>query len=254
MIASRGFPVATGIHNFLLLPQYHTPFLVFDYKMAAPIVPTAVTVSSMMKQHQLKEEDCNKKVSDKHLDAISRSHCRKWRSLPAHLEMATIVVDDIDRELGKEEERRHTFFSKWKHVKGSAATYQRLIAALLEIQCGEDAEGVCKLLQNSLLPKAQDSIDTPATQSLDRETTPIKPVQHCIKHAELEEELKLYCETCGELICLRCALKGGRHHDHNYAFLSEAFEKYTKDVSVFVEPMEKQVETILTTLAFVVMN
>ena len=29
-----------------------------------------------------------------------------------------------------------------------------------------------------------------------------------------EEELKLYCQTCGELVCLDCVIKGGKHHDH----------------------------------------
>ena len=42
-------------------------------------------------------------------------------------------------------------------------------------------------------------------------------ITHCLEHAE---ELKLYCETCGELICLRCAVKGGKHQSHDYEFLS----------------------------------
>ena len=41
-----------------------------------------------------------------------------------------------------------------------------------------------------------------ATAALSREA-----VRHCFEHSE--EELKLYCETCGELVCLKCAIKGG---------------------------------------------
>ena len=48
----------------------------------------------------------------------------------------------------------------------------------------------------------------------------------CLEH--VEEELKLYCETCGELICLHCGLNTGRHHNHNYALIKEAFETYTR--------------------------
>ena len=66
--------------------------------------------------------------------------------------------------------------------------------------------------------------------------------QCCFKHAE--EELKLYCETCGELICYQCIMKGSKHHDHDYALLPIAFEKYMKEITSSLEPMEKQVTII----------
>ena len=65
--------------------------------------------------------------------------------------------------------------------------------------------------------------------------------EYCFEH---EEELKLYCETCGELVCLHCAIKGGKHHDHDYALLKLAFEKYKKEILSSLEPMEKQVMLI----------
>ena len=67
-------------------------------------------------------------------------------------------------------------------------------------------------------------------------------VQCCFEHAE--EELKLYCETCGELVCYQCVIKGGKHHDHDYALLQIAFEKYKKEITSSLEPMEKQVTII----------
>ena len=67
-------------------------------------------------------------------------------------------------------------------------------------------------------------------------------VQCCFEHAE--EELKLYCETCGELICYQCVIKGGKHHDHDYALLQIAFEKYKEEITSSLEPMEKQVTII----------
>ena len=39
-------------------------------------------------------------------------------------------------------------------------------------------------------------------------------------------EMELFCETCGELICFKCALKGGKHHSHDYTDINESFEKY----------------------------
>ena len=67
-------------------------------------------------------------------------------------------------------------------------------------------------------------------------------VQCCFEHAE--EELKLYCETCGKLVCYQCVIKGGKHHDHDYALLQIAFEKYKEEITPSLEPMEKQVTII----------
>ena len=77
--------------------------------------------------------------------------------------------------------------------------------------------------------------------------SPCNVVQCCFEHAE--EELKLYCETCGELICYHCIMKGGKHHDHDYALLQIAFEKYQKEITSSLEPMEKQVTIIKKALA-----
>ena len=70
---------------------------------------------------------------------------------------------------------------------------------------------------------------------------------HCFEH--VEEEMKLYCETCGVLICLQCVLKGGKHHDHDCSPLKKAFERYKEEMTSFVEPLEKQVTTIKKALA-----
>ena len=74
-----------------------------------------------------------------------------------------------------------------------------------------------------------------------------KTAFHCFEH--VEEEMKLYCETCGVLICLQCALKGGKHHDHDCSPLKKAFAKYKEEITSFVEPLEKQVTTIKKALA-----
>ena len=65
-----------------------------------------------------------------------------------------------------------------------------------------------------------------------------KVAQSCPDHDG--KELELYCETCEELICSHCALKGGRHNTHDYELISEAFEKNKRDIESWVEPMEQQ--------------
>jgi tripartite motif-containing protein 2/3/tripartite motif-containing protein 71 len=71
---------------------------------------------------------------------------------------------------------------------------------------------------------------------------PVKKASHCLVHKG--KKLKLYCETCRELICNKCALRGGSHHDHEYEELNQAFEKYKVDITPSLEPLEKQVTTI----------
>ena len=61
---------------------------------------------------------------------------------------------------------------------------------------------------------------------------------HCTEH--VDEELKLYCETCSEVICYKCISKWGKHHSHDYESISKAFEKYKEEISTFLEPMGNQ--------------
>ena len=72
---------------------------------------------------------------------------------------------------------------------------------------------------------------------------------YCFEH--IEEELKLFCETCGELICYKCALQGGKHQSHNYEDLNQAFEKYQEEITSSIEPMKKQVVIINKALALI---
>jgi hypothetical protein len=107
-------------------------------------------LSIVMEDFKLSDTDCSLQVTDAHEEKISSSFCGKWRLLPSHLEMEDIVAEDIDREHpgGEESEKRCSFLKKWKKMRGSGATYRKLINALLEAKCRSDAEGVCKLLQN----------------------------------------------------------------------------------------------------------
>ena len=105
--------------------------------------------------YQLAEKDCDGAVSEVHLLEISRSCCKKWRLLPAHLEMREVVVDDIDHINGDEQEKR--CYSQ--EMEGSQRFWcylqKKLINALLAIECRQDADkmqSVCELLQKSPAP------------------------------------------------------------------------------------------------------
>ena len=69
----------------------------------------------------------------------------------------------------------------------------------------------------------------------------------CLEHPG--EELRLYCEPCGELVCYKCGLKGGKHQNHDYAELDEALEKCKEVLTSSLDPMERQVMTVTNALA-----
>ena len=108
---------------------------------------------------------------------------------------------------------------------------------------------------NNLLEILEDSAkkleNAPATPERATPTglNPVNKASCCFVHED--KELELYCETCGELICLKCALKGGKHHSHDYEELNVAFEKYKEEITSSLEPMEKQVTTIKKALALI---
>ncbi len=107
-------------------------------------------LSSTLQRYHLSESDILQPVSNIHLQEISRSHCRKWRSLPVALDMENhLIWEDIELEVRDEERRRNTFFSRWQSEKGADANYKKLINALLVIGCRQDAEYVCELLKNT---------------------------------------------------------------------------------------------------------
>ncbi len=86
---------------------------------------------------------------------------------------------------------------------------------------------------------AQEIVENPVISR-----TPSKDI--CSDHGK---DLEYFCETCNELICYKCAVKGGKHHDHDYDPLDEAFDKYKGEITSSLEPLEKRLKTIHTALA-----
>ena len=108
---------------------------------------------------------------------------------------------------------------------------------------------------NNLLEILEDSArkldNAPATpeRAAPTDLNPGNKASRCFVHED--KQLELYCETCGKLICLKCVTKSGKHHSHDYEELNIAFEKYKKEITSSLEPMEKQVTTIKKALALI---
>ena len=129
----------------------------------------AISIESLIARYQLTEENVNRVITDKHIEVISRCCCSKWKSLPAHLELALIVARGIDCTEVNEEDKRRTFLTTWKEKKGFEATYKNLVSALLEIECKSEAESVCKLLKDACTHAGAMSLQLPDEQQQDGE-------------------------------------------------------------------------------------
>ena len=101
----------------------------------------------LMNHYGLTEEHYDQQVEDIHLEELSRSGCKQWKSLPPHLEVETIVADDIDNSREDPGTKRYKFLLKWKNMKGFDATYRPIINALLKIECRQDAQKLCEMLK-----------------------------------------------------------------------------------------------------------
>ena len=151
-------------------------------------------LSLLLAKYELKIKDASKRISDIHLDKISHSCCSQWRRLPAYLDMERIVKDDVNRHSTSEEaEKRSLFFSKWVDEKGSDATYEKLITALLEMGCKNDAEKVCKLIQpvSMTLPKLIQSPLPPKLPQLRQPASDHIPPPSKMCHPSNKEQLTM---------------------------------------------------------------
>lgn len=69
-----------------------------------------------------------------------------------------------------------------------------------------------------------------------------KVIPHCSEHAD--EKLKLYCETCGKLVCFNCVIRDGKHYNHDYESLEKAFERYKKEIGSSQKLVEEQMAKV----------
>ncbi len=63
--------------------------------------------------------------------------------------------------------------------------------------------------------------------------------QSCLKHGE---KMKLYCDTCGELICQHCAVQ--MHKDHNYGVIADTIESHKKELMDSIKPVREQLDRV----------
>ena len=69
---------------------------------------------------------------------------------------------------------------------------------------------------------------------------PKKDAPRCPKHKN--KKLKIYCETCKELICNDCTIR--LHRDHNYDLLADVFHKHKEELVSSLKPVKQKLHTV----------
>ena len=64
----------------------------------------------------------------------------------------------------------------------------------------------------------------------------------CSSHKGMK--LDLYCETCGELICMHCTVNKHCRPEHKYDLVGDTFERHKAEITASLEPVEKQLSVI----------
>ena len=69
---------------------------------------------------------------------------------------------------------------------------------------------------------------------------PKKDAPRCPKHTN--KKLKIYCETCKELICNDCTIR--LHRDHNYDLLADVFPRHKEELVSSLKPVKQKLHTV----------
>lgn len=155
-----------GLHAHSSLPDEWLWCSTLDY-----FLPQVRMESELLKVYKLTEGESDRKIADTHLEEISRTCSKEWRSLRPYLDLPDTTVSDIERDSQNEGDRRNNFFSSWKRKNGTRATYRKLVYALLKIGCRGDAEKVCELLLESRQKSSRSPVKSKPTQSIDEGIT-----------------------------------------------------------------------------------
>ena len=67
-----------------------------------------------------------------------------------------------------------------------------------------------------------------------------KKVTYCPQHSG--KKLKIYCETCGELICNDCTIR--LHKGHNYDLVTDTFQRHKGEIVSSLQPVKQHLATV----------
>ena len=113
--------------------------------------------------------------------------------------------------------------------------------------CGEFVCEACIIMHRKWKKFAEHEIATlgQIEANVAQLAPPKKVVMKCSKHPS--EELKIYCETCNELICRDCTVKA--HRDHQFDLVGDCFPKHRDAIIASLQPIKQQLDIVSQAVA-----
>ena len=139
---------------------------------------------------------------------------------------------EIQETLVKMKEPQSTQCEKCKKFK--ATGFCRDCAKFVCEKCTEMHETWEELATHQIV--STDVIEVEAANLV----SPTKKVVYCPQHPG--KKLKIYCETCGELICNDCTIR--LHHGHNYDLVTDTFQRHKREIVSSLQPVKQHLATV----------
>ena len=141
---------------------------------------------------------------------------------------------EIKTALEKMKEPKNILCGKYIKFSQPATSYCR--------DCGEFICTMCTTIHSQW--KGLVKHEVVAIEQLEHRMEQLDALKKVILYCSLHhgKELELYCETCGDLICLHCTVK--KHKDHQYDLVGDTFERYKAKITESLEPIEKRLGVV----------
>ena len=177
-------------------------------------------------------------VQDRDGHTLCCPTCRRTTLLPPsgvsglQTDFHTEHLFEIRETLAKMKEPQNTQCEKCKKFK--ATGFCRDCAKFVCEKCTEIHEMWEELATHQIV--GTDVIEVEAANLV----PPTKKVAYCPQHSG--KKLKIYCETCGELICNDCTIR--LHQGHNYDLVTDTFQKHRGEIVSSLQPVKQHLATV----------
>jgi hypothetical protein len=118
------------------------------------------TVEDIISKAGVKDR-LHKLCSEQDIEKIIE-YCKQWKRIGRYLGLTATQIEDIDKEMKTEHEKRSTMLAMWKQIFSFKATFEKLVKAIYDCGCTDDAYQVCLHLST----KARDDIRESSTRYL----------------------------------------------------------------------------------------
>ena len=177
-------------------------------------------------------------VQDRDGHTLCCPTCRRTTLLPPtgvsglQTDFHTEHLFEIRETLAKMKEPQNTQCEKCKKFK--ATGFCRDCAKFVCEKCTEIHEMWEELATHQIV--GTDVIEVEAANLV----PPTKKVAYCPQHSG--KKLKIYCETCGELICNDCTIR--LHQGHNYDLVTDTFQRHKGEIVSSLQPVKQHLATV----------